>query len=321
MALTKNYGIAGLAEGVQYGKNGGWLFYDAVDNSFSVKQVATEDYADFFGQSLTAVTGDVTVQSETGKIQIQATSISLEQAGVMKFDGSGSVIIPVGTQAQRPETPATGMIRINTSYIAGPTPEFYNGSGWTPIGQGLTIEGTDPISVSVVGNTATITLNVVPVTKGGTGLDNLVAGQILYGNGTDPVGQSSDLLYEDVEKRLTIGGEHPIQLNGNTGTITTTAVDGDLVLLPNGDGAVVVASSGASVIQTNPGETLTVRAKSADLVLESETGSTTMRVNASSKISVDGPTAEQYITGLAPNDLATKHYVDTRISAINGGNY
>ncbi len=40
---------------------------------------------------------------------------------------TGGMFLPVGTTAQRPATPATGMIRFNTTTNAV---ETYNGSSW-----------------------------------------------------------------------------------------------------------------------------------------------------------------------------------------------
>jgi len=40
---------------------------------------------------------------------------------------TGAWTIPVGTTAQRPSSPATGMIRFNTTLGYA---EFYNGSSW-----------------------------------------------------------------------------------------------------------------------------------------------------------------------------------------------
>jgi len=47
------------------------------------------------------------------------------------FDSTGSIKIPVGTDAQRPGSPVTGMIRYNSDqgYI-----EIYNGTAWAAIG-------------------------------------------------------------------------------------------------------------------------------------------------------------------------------------------
>jgi len=43
---------------------------------------------------------------------------------------TGAFIVPTGTTAQRPGTPAVGMMRFNTTTVRF---EGYNGSAWVPI--------------------------------------------------------------------------------------------------------------------------------------------------------------------------------------------
>lgn len=59
------------------------------------------------------------------------------------IDDTGHLTIPVGTIAQRPSTPASGMIRLvtdNPDYSA-PVVEYYDGSAWkslyTPVTTGV----------------------------------------------------------------------------------------------------------------------------------------------------------------------------------------
>jgi len=56
----------------------------------------------------------------------------------LKVDSTDSILIPVGTSAQRP-TAATGMIRFNTSIDAF---EFYDSSAWTTAGSDFTVIAT-----------------------------------------------------------------------------------------------------------------------------------------------------------------------------------
>jgi hypothetical protein len=69
------------------------------------------------------------------------------------FSGTGEIKIPAGTTAQRSGTPATGMIRYNTSYSQF---EGYNGSAWGIIGGGATGSSGDQIFVL---NGQTVTAN------------------------------------------------------------------------------------------------------------------------------------------------------------------
>lgn len=60
----------------------------------------------------------------------------------LAFDASGqSMIPPSGTTAQRPATPAAGMVRYNTTFNKL---EQYNGTSWGSVGGGATISDTAP---------------------------------------------------------------------------------------------------------------------------------------------------------------------------------
>ena len=65
------------------------------------------------------------------------------------FNSTGSTQLPTGTTAQRPATPATAMLRYNTSLSQF---EGYNGSVWGGIGGGLG-------GGSILTNTTTVTTN------------------------------------------------------------------------------------------------------------------------------------------------------------------
>ena len=160
-----------------------------------------------------------------------------------------------------------------------------------------------------------VTLNTVDVAHGGTGVTTLGANQVMIGNGANPVLTSSALTF--VTDTLTVGGASGLSLQGD-GTdaiITSLATDGDLVLLPKGTGSVVVGPVGAGLIQSDAGTALTVRGNTT-LTLESGTGDTTMALpsGTGSKVTVSGPTAADYATGLADADLVNKKYVDDSIA-------
>lgn len=79
-----------------------------------------------------------------------------------EIDTTGYLRIPVGTTAQRPASPETGMVRINTdaSGYTSPIVEYYDGTEWkslyTPVavGQGgtLTSVGGDNVHTFTSGS-------------------------------------------------------------------------------------------------------------------------------------------------------------------------
>ena len=63
-------------------------------------------------------------------------------AGNVLLSGTGVLDLPVGTTAQRPGSPNSGMIRFNTSLV---TFEGYDGTAWGAIGGGATGGGADEV--------------------------------------------------------------------------------------------------------------------------------------------------------------------------------
>jgi hypothetical protein len=72
----------------------------------------------------------------------------------LKIGGSDSVLVPVGDTASRPETPATGMVRFNTTLDAL---EFYDSESWTIAGAEFTVVVADAFTGD--GSTVTFTLS------------------------------------------------------------------------------------------------------------------------------------------------------------------
>ena len=320
--VTKNYGLAGTSNSVQYGKNGGVVYYDIINNSFSVRATNESTHIPMVASSITALDTDVNISSDTGKLSFAGTTVSLQQQGVVKFDGTSAVSIPVGTDEQRPDNAEVGMLRINISGLS-PVAEYYDGTTWKAVGKTVTTTGTSPITVTLNDDVLTISLDTVPVSSGGTGLTELMPNQLLYGNGTDAIAQSDKLSFDNTQSTLSVGTAYPVVINGANSSIAATATNSDLVLLPNGSGSVVVTGTGNSVIQTNPGETLTLRARTSNLSLESQVGDTTMILpnNNANKVTIQGPSAQLYSQGLADNDLVNKYYVDNLVGIINGGSF
>jgi hypothetical protein len=242
------------------------------------------------------LTTDGTTRSSAPTARLQ---ILLPAGGGLLQDATG-LRIPTGGISN-------GQLLNSTITFTGTT-----GTDTVALGESMAIIGADPTITTTMGaNSLSILLNTVTVAKGGTGLTSLTAGQILVGNGTNPVALDPDLAFNATTNALTVG----------TGTLTGTAagdvslavstVNGNITLLPNGTGTVIVGSGATGVIRSNTGQALVVRG-TTNLSLESVTGSTTMILPAgtTAKVSISGPTPAQYATSLAPNDLVNRQYVD-----------
>lgn len=73
--------------------------------------------------------------------------------GDVLLTGTGVLDLPVGTTAQRPASPNSGMIRFNTTLNQF---EGYNGTAWSQVGGGATGGGADTVFIE---NSNTVTTN------------------------------------------------------------------------------------------------------------------------------------------------------------------
>lgn len=101
----------------------------------------------------TSVFGGTATFNGVASFTVPATFAGFTCSTDATFSGTGEIQIPAGTTAQRSGTPATGMIRYNTSYTQF---EGYNGSAWGIIGGGATGSSGDQIFVL---NGQTVTAN------------------------------------------------------------------------------------------------------------------------------------------------------------------
>ena len=73
---------------------------------------------------------------------------------VLTVDSTDAMVVPVGTVAERPETPAAGMVRFNTSSAEL---EFYDGASWNSTGAIFTLIASDTFEGD--GSTVAFTLD------------------------------------------------------------------------------------------------------------------------------------------------------------------
>lgn len=120
--------VTQLTYSVQLGSAGGYFNYEPAANQFYVLQSDTITPAPLQASNLIATTG-VNVVNIDGTITILDTSIGYDSPGVLQFQGSAAVIIPVGDDTTRPSAPKIGMLRLNIGSTI-PYLEYYNGISW-----------------------------------------------------------------------------------------------------------------------------------------------------------------------------------------------
>ena len=109
----------------------GDLSYDSNTGTFSFTETPNYTDADVDahlsgGTGVTYTTGTIAIGQDVGT----SASVTFLDA---EFTGTGAVALPDGTQAQRPGTPLTGMLRFNTDLDSF---EGYDGVEWGEIGGG-----------------------------------------------------------------------------------------------------------------------------------------------------------------------------------------
>ena len=228
----------------------------------------------------------------------QLTLVLADESGLSQSD-LGLTIANAGV---------TNSMLLNSGFaLAGNT-----GTGAIALGETLTVSGADTaITVTAADGTLSVQLNTVDVAHGGTGLTSVAQGQVLFGGADNTIVQDAGFSYDPTAGALTVGSADIIAPVDGGVTISSNTTDGDIALVPNGAGSVVIGSPGAGVIESGADQTLTVVGNNT-LVLESTSGDVVVKLAAGAvdKVTVAGPTAEEYATDLAAADLVNKHYVD-----------
>lgn len=257
----------------------------------------------------TATQGIVTSTSGSN-ITITASDASTTQKGVASFADanfavtSGAVSIKTGG--------------VSNDNLINSSITFAGNAGVADavaLGETVTISSADAaITVTAGTDALSIQLNTVDVAHGGTGLTSVAANQVLFGAADNTVTQDADFAFDATSNTLTVGSATIAGTADGDVTITANGTNGDINLVPNGTGSVVVGPAGAGVISADADQTLTITGNNT-LVLESTAGDVVMKLAAGTtdKVTVFGPTATQYATSLADADLVNKLYVDQAI--------
>ena len=128
----------------------------------------------------TSAAAAATSAATSASIAASAITTSLQKAGDVitgNIDNTatGYFDLPVGSTAQRPGSPNTGMVRFNSDLSAY---EGYNTAGWLPIGGGARGGGTDDVfyeNSQTITSNYTITVGKNAVTAGPVTINSGVA--------------------------------------------------------------------------------------------------------------------------------------------------
>jgi len=276
------------------------------------------------GAWVTAGTGDGTVTLVSGTndqitVATASTTPVVSLASNPVIPGTGSVVVPVGTTAQRSLGPINGMFRYNSTialfegYINGAWTSLASGSGVTSIATGtgltggpITSTGTISIDSTVVTLTDTQTLTNKTISGASNTLSNianasLTNSSVTY-NGVAVALGASGTITASTTNALTIGtGLSGTSFNGSS--VVTIAIDSTVATLTGTQTLTNKTISGSSNTLTN--------IANASLTNSSLTVGTTAISLGSSSLTLGGLTSVAVTQDpTSALQLATKQYVD-----------
>lgn len=194
----------------------------------------------------------------------------------------------------------------------------------TPSGANLRLVGSDSTVDSVrfaaSGSITVTSTDGNTITIGGGGETAAGSNKSVQYNSSGSFAGTSTFLFDSTSSTLTIGdtsASGDIIIDGSNATIKTTNSTSSITVLPGADGGslIVGSISADSTIAGGTGSSLSISADTT-LYLQSSNSDVVVQLSAttSSKITLQGPSATQYATGLVDNDLVNKKYVDTVLS-------
>lgn len=216
-----------------------------------------------------------------------------------------------------------GTVLIQGTALQGISTAVTTGSTYTVTAADATVSTKGVASFNTASFTTAsgaVSLKTVDVAHGGTGAVSFTSAQLLFGNGTSAIQSDAGLTYvAGASDTLTLGGANggTFVANGTDLSITSTATNSNIVLTPNGTGAVVIGPAGAGILQSDAGTPLNIQGNTT-LTLTAVTGNVIVALTGSSNyVNISGPTALQYAAAIAavPTALTNKQYVDAAIAS------
>jgi hypothetical protein len=207
-------------------------------------------------------------------------TIAPNGVGIVNINSTQSIKIPVGDTTARPLTPTAGMIRFNTSLSRY---EGHTGTAWTRLDG---VEDSD-------GNTK-ITAELTPGAN-----DNTIR---FYADGIEVADLTSTRLNTI---NLDVGA-----INVNNNVISTTTTNTNLVLSPNGTGAVRIGNFSIS-------SNTFINTVNNSITLISQTGDGYVKINTTGGFVIPvGSTLER--PGIVDIGMMRYNTTDTRVEVWNG---
>jgi hypothetical protein len=197
--------------------------------------------------ALEAANGGLTV-SGTGGISTNSGNISSTSGDIT----TGGAMSATGTIT------ATGGLIDSTLTINGGV-TYSDSTGNLTENGGFTFDGT------------TLTVPTLSATSVGA-TDELIQ----FGNASGGLDEDAGFSFNgDTDKVLTVGN---LDIDGTNQTITGNVTDGDISIIPDGTGEVIIGSTGAGVIGSEASQSMTLSGDT-DLFLDSNSGSVYIRDN------------------------------------------
>jgi hypothetical protein len=241
------------------------------------------------GYAPTWATADVTIGSTV--IDLGSSTTSLAGLNIIAATGTSHWTLPVGTTAQRPASPAIGMVRYNSTQS---TFEGYSSGSWSSLGGVKSVDG--------------FTYIIAETSAGASNGELEFYVENSAGNGTTKAGGWTQAALT-VNNNLVVSGN--LTVNGTTTTINSTTLSVDDLNIVLADGAAsAAAANGAGLTVAGANATL-LYGSASDNWTFNKSLSVTGTITSSSNASVGGTLGVTGASTLAALSATTGSFSST----------